>query len=63
MRNEPKAANPWPTFVLLCTTFFMIVLDFSIVSIAMPAIQRTLHFDPGDLQWLISAYTIIFAGS
>jgi len=50
------------TFVLLCTTFFMIVLDFSIVSIAMPAIQRELHFPPGDLQWVISAYTIIFAG-
>ncbi|MBV9737337.1 MAG: MFS transporter [Candidatus Eremiobacteraeota bacterium] len=43
-------------------TFFMIVLDFSIVSIAMPAIQQALHFDPGDLQWVISAYTIIFAG-
>ncbi len=40
----------------------MIVLDFSIVSIAMPAIQRNLHFPPGDLQWVISAYTIIFAG-
>lgn len=40
----------------------MIVLDFSIVSIAMPAIQAELHFDPGDVQWVISAYTIIFAG-
>ncbi|MBV9277343.1 MAG: MFS transporter [Candidatus Eremiobacteraeota bacterium] len=40
----------------------MIVLDFSIVSIAMPAIQQALHFPPGDLQWVISAYTIIFAG-
>ena len=40
----------------------MIVLDFSIVSIAMPAMQQELHFDAGDLQWVISAYTIIFAG-
>ena len=40
----------------------MIVLDFSIVSIAMPAIQHDLHFAPGDLQWVISGYTIIFAG-
>jgi MFS family permease len=47
---------------LLCTAQFVVVLDATIVAIALPAIQRDLHMATADLQWLLSAYTLAFAG-
>jgi EmrB/QacA subfamily drug resistance transporter len=55
--------RPWPAFALLSVAFFMVVLDYSIVSIALPAIQRELHVSPAVLQWVLSAYIMIFAGT
>src|ERR1044071_4082405 len=47
---------------LLCTAQFVVVLDATIVAIALPAIQRSLHVPTADLQWVLSAYTLAFAG-
>src|SRR3954451_9361296 len=47
---------------LLCTAQFIVVLDATIVAIALPAIQRSLHMATADLQWVLSAYTLAFAG-
>jgi MFS family permease len=47
---------------LLCTAQFVVVLDATIVAIALPAIQRDLHVATADLQWVLSAYTLAFAG-
>jgi MFS family permease len=47
---------------LLCTAQFVVVLDATIVAIALPAIQRSLHVASADLQWVLSAYTLAFAG-
>jgi len=47
---------------LLCVAQFVVVLDATIVAIALPAIQRTLHVATADLQWIVSAYTLAFAG-
>jgi MFS family permease len=47
---------------LLCTAQFVVVLDVSIVAIALPAIRRSLGVATADLQWVISAYTLAFAG-
>ena len=47
---------------LLCTAQFVVVLDATIVAIALPAIQRSLHMATADLQWVLSAYTLAFAG-
>ena len=47
---------------LLCVAQFVVVLDATIVAIALPAIQRSLHVATGDLQWVVSAYTLAFAG-
>src|SRR5215831_16457962 len=38
------------------------VLDFSIVNVALPSIQRTFHLAPADLQWVVSAYALLFGG-
>jgi MFS family permease len=47
---------------LLCVAQFVVVLDATIVAIALPAIQRSLDVAPADLQWVVSAYTLTFAG-
>ncbi len=54
--------SPWLVFAILCTTFFMLLLDFSIVTVALPAIGRALHANAERVQWVISAYAIVFAG-
>lgn len=50
------------TLALLCAAQFMVVLDFSIVNVALPSIQRDLGFSPQSLQWIISAYALTFGG-
>jgi MFS family permease len=47
---------------LLCTAQFVVVLDVTIVAVALPAIQRGLGFATADLQWVVTAYTLAFAG-
>ena len=47
---------------LLCVAQFVVVLDATIVAIALPAIQRDLGFSQANLQWVISAYTLVFGG-
>lgn len=47
---------------LLCVAQFVVVLDVTIVAIALPAIRRDLGFEPADLQWVIGAYTLTFGG-
>src|SRR5215203_3364171 len=47
---------------LLCVAQFVVVLDVTIVAIALPAIGRDLGFEPADLQWVLSAYTLTFGG-
>jgi EmrB/QacA subfamily drug resistance transporter len=45
-----------------CLAQFMVILDVSIVNVALPSIQRSLGFAQTDLQWVVNAYTITFAG-
>lgn len=48
--------------ILLCTTQFVALLDFSITMIPLPQIQQSLGFTPGGLQWVINAYGVAIAG-
>ena len=52
----------WKALALLCTAFFMVILDSSIVVVALPSIDADLHFATGDLQWVLSAYLLSFGG-
>jgi EmrB/QacA subfamily drug resistance transporter len=54
--------SPWSTLVVLAVAQFMVVLDVTIVNVALPHIQSDLKFSTDDLQWVISAYTLIFGG-
>jgi EmrB/QacA subfamily drug resistance transporter len=52
----------WFALVLLCMVQFMVVLDIAIVNVALPSIQVDLGFSPENLQWVISAYALVFGG-
>jgi EmrB/QacA subfamily drug resistance transporter len=54
--------NRWLALALLCVAQFVVVLDVTIVAIALPEIQEDLGFSPADLQWVVSAYTLVFGG-
>jgi EmrB/QacA subfamily drug resistance transporter len=48
--------------VLVCLAQFMVILDVSIVNVALPSIRDGLHFSTTGLQWVVNAYTLTFAG-
>ena len=50
----------WLSLVTVCLAQLMIVLDTTIVNVALPAIQRDLHFTQGNLTWVINAFLITF---
>jgi MFS family permease len=54
--------NPWSTLVVLALAQFMVVLDVTIVNVALPDIQQDLGFSASGLQWVVSAYTLLFGG-
>src|SRR5512145_2623541 len=52
----------WLALFVLCTAQFLVILDTSIVGIALPAIQRAVGFDAAGLQWIFNAYVVAFGG-
>jgi MFS family permease len=48
--------------VLLCAAQFMVILDVTVVNVALPSIQAELGFTFADLQWMVTAYTLAFGG-
>jgi EmrB/QacA subfamily drug resistance transporter len=52
----------WIALIVLCTGMLMIVLDVTIVNVALPSIQSDLHFSQAGLAWVINAYLIAFGG-
>jgi EmrB/QacA subfamily drug resistance transporter len=62
--ERPPRALPskWLVLVIACLAQFMVVLDASVVNIALPSVQRGLHFSAANLQWVVNGYTLIFGG-
>ncbi len=59
----PRAdGRRWTAFALLVATYFITIVDFTIVNVALPTIGRQLRFPESDLQWLVTAYGLTFAG-
>src|SRR5271169_7057378 len=56
------STNPWVVLVLVCLAQFMVVLDATVVTVALPSIQRDLHMSETNLQWIVNAYTLVFGG-
>jgi EmrB/QacA subfamily drug resistance transporter len=64
---SPAGASPtrrpgWATLAVCCLAQFMVVLDISIVNVALPQMKIGLHLSQGGQQWVINAYTLTFAG-
>ncbi len=62
--SPPSAAtsNRWLILVIACLAQFMVVLDITVVNIALPSVQRGLDFSAANLQWVVNGYTLIFGG-
>jgi EmrB/QacA subfamily drug resistance transporter len=57
-----KQTSHWLVLILLALAQFMVVLDVSIVNVALPAVQRAFHMTNTNLQWIVTAYTLAFGG-
>jgi EmrB/QacA subfamily drug resistance transporter len=54
--------NPWLVLCLVCMAQFMVILDATIVNVALPSIQQDLGMSDADLQWVVNSYTLVFGG-
>ncbi len=59
---DTAAKRRWIALAVLVTAQFMVVLDVAIVNVALPTIKTDLHFSQEGLQWVITAYSILFGG-
>ena len=57
-----RNTNPWLVLCLVCIAQFMVILDATIVNVALPSIQEDLNLAENDLQWVVNAYTLTFGG-
>jgi EmrB/QacA subfamily drug resistance transporter len=57
----PSLERKWWTLIAVCTAVFMLLLDITVVNVALPNIQRELHSSFSDLQWVVDAYSLTLA--
>src|SRR5215216_1215611 len=60
--NDSRTNSKWLALAVLAVAQFMVVLDVTIVNVALPAIQTDLGFSADGLQWVVNAYTLAFGG-
>ncbi len=60
--STARHAPDWLILTLACVAQFMVLLDVSIVNVALPSIKQSLGFSQSELQWVLNAYTLTFAG-
>jgi EmrB/QacA subfamily drug resistance transporter len=60
--TQPKQTNHWLILILIALAQFMVVLDVSIVNVALPSIQHAFNMSQTSLQWIITAYTLTSGG-
>lgn len=59
---DPVHRRRWVTLAILCVSLLVIVIDNTIVNVALPTLVRDLGTSITDLQWVVDAYTLVFAG-
>jgi EmrB/QacA subfamily drug resistance transporter len=63
MISSTPYPNRWVALALLCTAQFLVIMDTSIIGVALPAIKDDLSYSQAGLQWIFNAYVIVFGGS
>ncbi|MFJ5778694.1 MFS transporter [Streptomyces sp. NPDC093094] len=61
-RSRRSVASAWPVVGIACAGQFLVVLDISVVNVALPSIRTDLQLTGSALQWVVNAYAIAFAG-
>jgi MFS family permease len=61
-QSSPRHTPDWIVLTIACVAQFMVVLDVSIVNVALPRMGHDLHFTQSSAQWVINAYVLTFAG-
>ena len=61
-RRSVMSSSRWLSLIILCAGFLMIVVDMTIVNVALPSIQRDLGFSQANLAWVVNAYLIAYGG-
>src|SRR5581483_10991923 len=56
------STNPWVILLLVCLAQFMVILDATVVNVALPSIKRDLGLSEANLQWIVNAYALLFGG-
>jgi EmrB/QacA subfamily drug resistance transporter len=63
---RPEAAEPsparWLALAVLCVSLLMVTLDNTVLNVALPTLERDLHATTTELQWIVDAYVVVFAG-
>src|ERR1700704_6826148 len=59
---QVRRPNRWTALALILAAQFMVVVDMSIVNVALATIKNDLHFSQASLQWVVTAYAIVFGG-
>jgi EmrB/QacA subfamily drug resistance transporter len=62
LEASSSARRPWALLVLLCVPQFMVILDATVVNVALPSIGHSLGFAAADLQWVVTAYVLMTGG-
>jgi len=63
VNESPRPSfNPWLSVAIVCLAQLMVVLDATVVNVALPSIQHGLKLSQGNLQWVVNAYTLTFGG-
>src|SRR5215468_414418 len=61
-RTAMTTTHRWRAFTILAVSYFMTIVDLTIVNVALPTIGRDLHFSESGLQWVVTAYGLTFGG-
>src|SRR5262249_41132964 len=61
-RRIGSQRRSWSVLILLCVAEFMVILDVTVVNLALPSIGKSLHFAAADLQWVVTAYVLLSGG-
>ena len=60
--RQPRARHRWATLSVLCVTLLLISLDTTVLNVALPSIVRSIGASSSQLQWMVDAYAVVFAG-